>query len=128
MQREPTTCLVGLLGLTRRSLQTSHLLGTLPVDSRFLQARPSQCPGRAPCVSPSPSQGVRENEKDDNGDDVDEVKPFEAIPGPRSLPVIGTLHHYLPLIGQFTYVGMAWWEGCICVYIAVCVSVTSVYL
>ena len=25
-----------------------------------------------------------------------QVKPFEAIPGPRSLPYIGTLYKYLP--------------------------------
>lgn len=29
-----------------------------------------------------------------------EPKPFEDIPGPRSLPVIGTLHKYLPFIGK----------------------------
>ena len=27
-------------------------------------------------------------------------KPFEDIPGPRSLPVVGTLYKYLPLIGK----------------------------
>lgn len=29
-----------------------------------------------------------------------EPKPFEDIPGPRSLPVIGTLYKYLPFIGK----------------------------
>lgn len=27
-------------------------------------------------------------------------KPFKDIPGPRSLPLIGTLYKYLPLIGE----------------------------
>lgn len=31
-----------------------------------------------------------------------EAKPFEDIPGPRSLPVIGTLYKYLPFIGKRT--------------------------
>lgn len=27
-------------------------------------------------------------------------KPFEDIPGPKSLPIIGTIHNYIPLIGK----------------------------
>lgn len=32
--------------------------------------------------------------------DRNEPKPFEDIPGPRSLPIIGTLYKYLPFIGK----------------------------
>ncbi|KAG5306600.1 CP302 protein, partial [Acromyrmex insinuator] len=30
-------------------------------------------------------------------------KPFENIPGPRSLPVIGTLYKYVPFIGEYNF-------------------------
>ncbi|KAL0132046.1 hypothetical protein PUN28_000074 [Cardiocondyla obscurior] len=30
-------------------------------------------------------------------------RPFEDIPGPRSLPVIGTLYKYLPFIGEYNF-------------------------
>ncbi|XP_034189588.2 cytochrome P450 302a1, mitochondrial [Osmia lignaria lignaria] len=30
-------------------------------------------------------------------------KPFKDIPGPRSLPIIGTLYKYLPLIGEYNF-------------------------
>ncbi|XP_015116287.1 cytochrome P450 302a1, mitochondrial [Diachasma alloeum] len=30
-------------------------------------------------------------------------RPFEEIPGPKSLPLIGTLHRYLPLIGDYSF-------------------------
>lgn len=30
-----------------------------------------------------------------------DVKQFEEIPGPKSLPVLGTLYQYLPLIGKY---------------------------
>ncbi|KAK4299922.1 hypothetical protein Pmani_027844 [Petrolisthes manimaculis] len=89
------TCKVRLFYLTRRSFRRSHI-GTLTENSRSLHTRPSQCPN-APYVSPSPPR-MRESEKDD-----DDVKPFEDIPGPRSLPIIGTLHHYLPGIGQYSF-------------------------
>jgi hypothetical protein len=38
----------------------------------------------------------------------DYAKPFEAIPGPRPLPVIGNLWRFLPYIGKlmFPYVAM----------------------
>ncbi|XP_029669358.1 cytochrome P450 302a1, mitochondrial-like [Formica exsecta] len=36
--------------------------------------------------------------------DRNEPKPFEDIPGPRSLPVIGTLYKYLPCIGEYSFV------------------------
>ncbi|XP_012530944.1 cytochrome P450 302a1, mitochondrial isoform X2 [Monomorium pharaonis] len=32
-----------------------------------------------------------------------EPKPFENIPGPRSLPIIGTLYKYLPFIGEYKF-------------------------
>ncbi|CAL4152689.1 unnamed protein product, partial [Meganyctiphanes norvegica] len=33
-----------------------------------------------------------------------EIKPFEAIPGPRALPFgLGTLHKYLPYIGEYSF-------------------------
>ncbi|XP_061710510.1 cytochrome P450 302a1, mitochondrial [Cydia pomonella] len=32
---------------------------------------------------------------------VIKIKPFEDIPGPKSYPVIGTLHKYLPLLGDY---------------------------
>lgn len=35
-----------------------------------------------------------------------EPKPFEDIPGPRSLPVIGTLYKYLPFIGKNSIIMM----------------------
>ncbi|XP_011263096.1 cytochrome P450 302a1, mitochondrial [Camponotus floridanus] len=35
-----------------------------------------------------------------------EPKPFEDIPGPRSLPIIGTLYKYLPFIGEYSFVKM----------------------
>ncbi|XP_071640318.1 cytochrome P450 302a1, mitochondrial [Temnothorax longispinosus] len=35
--------------------------------------------------------------------DSTEPKPFENIPGPRSLPVIGTLYKYLPFIGEYNF-------------------------
>ncbi|KAL6423541.1 hypothetical protein ACFW04_010238 [Cataglyphis niger] len=31
-------------------------------------------------------------------------KPFEDIPGPKSLPIIGTLYKYLPFIGEYSFV------------------------
>lgn len=27
-------------------------------------------------------------------------KPFDSIPGPKSLPIFGTLYKYLPVIGE----------------------------
>lgn len=36
--------------------------------------------------------------------DRNEPKPFEEIPGPRSLPIIGTLYKYLPFIGEYSFV------------------------
>lgn len=33
-------------------------------------------------------------------------KPFEDIPGPRSLPLIGTLYKYLPFIGKNSVIMM----------------------
>ncbi|XP_015433714.1 PREDICTED: cytochrome P450 302a1, mitochondrial, partial [Dufourea novaeangliae] len=30
-------------------------------------------------------------------------KPFEDIPGPKSLPIIGTLYKYLPVIGEYSF-------------------------
>lgn len=38
--------------------------------------------------------------------DRNEPKPFEEIPGPRSLPIIGTLYKYLPFIGKKQYIIM----------------------
>ncbi|KAK8383651.1 hypothetical protein O3P69_015840 [Scylla paramamosain] len=32
----------------------------------------------------------------------EDAKPFEEIPGPSCLPLIGCLHHYLPYIGQYS--------------------------
>lgn len=36
-------------------------------------------------------------------------KPFEDIPGPRSLPVIGTLYKYLPYIGKHNSIAKIIW-------------------
>ncbi|XP_072766789.1 cytochrome P450 302a1, mitochondrial [Anoplolepis gracilipes] len=41
---------------------------------------------------------------DSNHVDKSKPKPFEDIPGPRSLPVIGTLYKYLPFIGEYSFV------------------------
>lgn len=30
-----------------------------------------------------------------------EIKPFDSIPGPKSLPLLGTLWKYFPLIGKY---------------------------
>ncbi|XP_011307740.1 cytochrome P450 302a1, mitochondrial [Fopius arisanus] len=30
-------------------------------------------------------------------------RPFEEIPGPKSLPLIGTLHRYLPVVGDYSF-------------------------
>lgn len=30
-----------------------------------------------------------------------QVKPYEAIPGLSSLPILGPIHHFLPVIGEF---------------------------
>ncbi|KAH0952125.1 hypothetical protein HN011_010875 [Eciton burchellii] len=35
--------------------------------------------------------------------DASRPKSFEEIPGPRSLPIIGTLYKYLPLIGEYSF-------------------------
>nr|XP_003701074.1 PREDICTED: cytochrome P450 302a1, mitochondrial [Megachile rotundata]XP_012135499.1 PREDICTED: cytochrome P450 302a1, mitochondrial [Megachile rotundata]XP_012135500.1 PREDICTED: cytochrome P450 302a1, mitochondrial [Megachile rotundata] len=32
-----------------------------------------------------------------------QAKPFKDIPGPKSLPVIGTLYKYLPIIGEYSF-------------------------
>lgn len=42
---------------------------------------------------------VKGNEKNNGANSVERLLPFEDIPGPRSYPVIGTLHKYLPFIG-----------------------------
>ncbi|XP_017786799.1 PREDICTED: cytochrome P450 302a1, mitochondrial [Nicrophorus vespilloides] len=31
------------------------------------------------------------------------IKPFESIPGPKSLPILGTLHKYLPYFGPYHF-------------------------
>lgn len=31
------------------------------------------------------------------------VKKFEEIPGPKSVPLIGTLYQYLPFLGKFVF-------------------------
>uniref|UniRef100_A0A8D8VJU8 Cytochrome P450 302a1, mitochondrial n=1 Tax=Cacopsylla melanoneura TaxID=428564 RepID=A0A8D8VJU8_9HEMI len=36
------------------------------------------------------------------------VKSFEEIPGPKSLPFVGTLHKYLPLIGEYQFDRLHW--------------------
>ncbi|XP_042223672.1 cytochrome P450 302a1, mitochondrial-like [Homarus americanus] len=57
-------------------------------------------------VSESPSSGSTGREAEEgNGapPTQDEIRPFGEIPGPRSLPIIGTLYHYLPVIGQYTF-------------------------
>ncbi|XP_076242279.1 cytochrome P450 302a1, mitochondrial [Calliopsis andreniformis] len=33
-------------------------------------------------------------------------KPFKDIPGPKSLPLIGTLYKYLPLIGEYSFTNL----------------------
>ncbi|XP_014221136.1 cytochrome P450 302a1, mitochondrial [Trichogramma pretiosum] len=43
---------------------------------------------------------------DDSGNTVSgcsEPKPFEDIPGPKSLPWIGTLYKYIPYIGEYSF-------------------------
>lgn len=47
---------------------------------------------------------ARENQvaKDDKVMEIDDARPFEDIPGPRSLPIIGTLYLYLPFIGKYS--------------------------
>ncbi|XP_018371856.1 PREDICTED: cytochrome P450 302a1, mitochondrial-like [Trachymyrmex cornetzi] len=35
--------------------------------------------------------------------DSTKPKPFENIPGPRALPVIGTLYKYVPFIGEYNF-------------------------
>ncbi|KAL6261454.1 hypothetical protein P5V15_006546 [Pogonomyrmex californicus] len=35
--------------------------------------------------------------------DTNKPKPFKDIPGPKSLPVIGTLYKYLPYIGEYSF-------------------------
>ncbi|XP_018342302.1 PREDICTED: cytochrome P450 302a1, mitochondrial isoform X2 [Trachymyrmex septentrionalis] len=35
--------------------------------------------------------------------DSTKPKPFESIPGPRALPVIGTLYKYVPFIGEYNF-------------------------
>lgn len=31
----------------------------------------------------------------------EDAKPFEDMPGPKSLPVIGNVHRFLPFIGKY---------------------------
>ncbi|EFN78521.1 Cytochrome P450 302a1, mitochondrial [Harpegnathos saltator] len=38
-----------------------------------------------------------------NSKHAQDVRPFEDIPGPKSLPVVGTLYKYLPLIGEYSF-------------------------
>ena len=33
--------------------------------------------------------------------DKTNVRPFEEIPGPKGLPLLGTLLEYLPIIGKY---------------------------
>lgn len=40
---------------------------------------------------------------------LDKAKPFEEIPGPKSLPLLGNLHRYMPYIGEYTK--SAWHEA-----------------
>ncbi|CAH0384379.1 unnamed protein product [Bemisia tabaci] len=60
--------------------------------------RPSFCSAAAKAASSSPSAV-----NDVCGDLTLSVKPFTAIPGPKSLPGIGTLHNYLPFIGKYSF-------------------------
>ncbi|XP_045592515.1 cytochrome P450 302a1, mitochondrial [Procambarus clarkii] len=55
----------------------------------------------ASCTLPGSQQaGAREGGSPPRHQDV---RPFEDIPGPVSLPVVGTLYHYLPFVGQYSF-------------------------
>lgn len=49
---------------------------------------------------------VRSCATDSSHVEENEPKPFEDIPGPRSLPIIGTLYKYLPFIGKNSIIMM----------------------
>lgn len=54
-------------------------------------------------VNACPLSGSLGDLKENRGPTCQDVKPFEDIPGPRSLPVVGTLYHYLPFVGQYSF-------------------------
>lgn len=36
------------------------------------------------------------------------IKPFDKIPGPKSLPIVGTLWAYFPVIGKYKFDRLHW--------------------
>ncbi|XP_059475605.1 cytochrome P450 302a1, mitochondrial [Neocloeon triangulifer] len=40
--------------------------------------------------------------------DGDTSRPFQEMPGPRSLPVVGTLYKYLPVFGEYQFDRLHW--------------------
>lgn len=61
-----------------------------------MYARVKQCIGRGTIKK----LYVRSCSIDSSHVKINKPKPFEDIPGPKSLPVIGTLYKYLPFIGK----------------------------
>ncbi len=36
------------------------------------------------------------------------ARPFLSLPGPRSFPLLGTLPHYLPAVGSYSFDRLHW--------------------
>ncbi|XP_068210223.1 cytochrome P450 302a1, mitochondrial-like [Palaemon carinicauda] len=90
-----------MLKLYHGSVWCSRQREILPlvIRHKFEQPRSSR---RCGSVSSSSSRGSDDLEKP-TVLGREKAKPFEDIPGPKSLPFVGTLYLYLPFIGKYSF-------------------------